>query len=48
LQIRYREDFSYVDATLTDDPTLKLCRLRYAGSAPDWQFAIYPEFGQTA
>src|SRR5262249_3203815 len=41
LQIRHRGDFSYVDATLTDDTTLKLCRLRYVGSAHDWQFATY-------
>jgi hypothetical protein len=41
LHIRHRGDFSYVDATLTDDTTIKLCRLRYAGSAHDWQFAIY-------
>jgi hypothetical protein len=25
LHIRHRGDFSYVDATLTDDTTLKLC-----------------------
>ena len=36
LQIRHRGNFSYADAT-----TLKLCRLRHAGSAHDWQFAIY-------
>ena len=41
LQIRHRGVFSYVDATLTDATTLKLCRLRYVGSAHDWQFAIY-------
>src|SRR6266478_7140485 len=41
LQIRHRGVFSYVDATLTDATTLKLCRLRYAGSASQWQFAIY-------
>src|SRR5262249_53042481 len=41
LQIRHRGTFSYVDATLTDTSTLKLCRLRYVGSAHDWQFAIY-------
>src|SRR6266516_3319642 len=41
LQIRHRGTFSYVDATLTDATTLKLCRLRYAGSASQWQFAIY-------
>jgi len=33
LQIRHRGVFSYVDATLTDATTLKLCRLRYVGSA---------------
>ena len=41
LQIRHRGIFSYVDATLTDGTTLKLCRLRYVGSASQWQFAIY-------
>jgi hypothetical protein len=33
LQIRHRGTFSYIDATLTDATTLKLCRLRYVGSA---------------
>jgi hypothetical protein len=41
LQIRHRGTFSYVDATLDGATTLKLCRLRYVGSAHDWQFAIY-------
>ncbi len=41
LQIRHRGVFSYVDATLTDATTLKLCRLRYVGYASQWQFAIY-------
>ena len=41
LQIRHRGNFSYIDATLTDATALKLCRLRYVGSAHDWQFAIY-------
>ena len=41
LQIRHRGAFSYVDATLTDATTLKLCRLRYIGSAGQWQFAVY-------
>src|SRR5271165_316570 len=41
LQIRHRGNFSYIDAVLTDATTLKLCRLRYVGSAHDWQFAIY-------
>jgi hypothetical protein len=41
LHIRHRAAFSYIDATLTDATTLKLCRLRYVGSAHQWQFAIY-------
>jgi hypothetical protein len=41
LHIRHHGTFSYIDATLTDATTLKLCRLRYVGSARDWQFAIY-------
>ena len=41
LHIRHRGVFSYVDATLTDATTFKLCRLRYVGSASQWQFAIY-------
>jgi hypothetical protein len=41
LHFRHRGTFSYVDATLTDGTTLKLCRLRYVGSASQWQFAIY-------
>jgi hypothetical protein len=41
LHVRHHGAFSYIDATLTDATTLKLCRLRYVGSAHHWQFAIY-------
>jgi hypothetical protein len=41
LHIRHHGAFSYIDATLADAITLKLCRLRYVGSAHQWQFAIY-------
>jgi hypothetical protein len=41
LHTRYRGVFTYIDATTTDQTTLKLCRLRYVGSAHDWQVAIY-------
>ncbi len=41
LQVRHRGALSYVAATLTDATKLKLCRLRYVGSAHQWQFAIY-------
>jgi len=36
-----RANFTYVDAIVPDGTTLKLCRLRYVGSAHDWQFATY-------
>jgi hypothetical protein len=39
--VRHRGNFSYVDGVLTDGTTLRLCRLRYIGSAHDWGFAIY-------
>jgi hypothetical protein len=41
LHVRHRGAFSYIDATLTGTTSLKLCRLRYVGSAHQWQFAIY-------
>jgi len=39
--IRYRAGFAYVDGVRTDGQVLPLCRLRYAGSASMWGFAIY-------
>lgn len=39
--VRHRGNFSYVDGVLADGTTLKLCRLRYLGSAHQWRFAIY-------
>ena len=39
--MRYRAGFAYVDGVLADGEVLKLCRLRYAGSAHMWGFAIY-------
>ena len=41
VQVRYRAGFAYVDGVLIDGEQLKLCRLRYAGSASQWGFAIY-------
>ena len=35
VQVRHRGNFSYVDGVLPDGQTLKLCRLRYVGSAHD-------------
>ena len=41
IRIRYRGGFAYIDGVLADGDILRLCRLRYAGSARDWGFAIY-------
>jgi hypothetical protein len=41
VMVRHRGTFSYLDAVLTDGTILKLCRLRYIGSAHNWRFAIY-------
>jgi hypothetical protein len=39
--VRHRANFSYADGVLPNGATLKLCRLRYVGSAHQWHFAIY-------
>jgi hypothetical protein len=41
IQTRFRANFAYVDAVTVDGDTMKLCRLRYGGSAHQWGFAIY-------
>jgi hypothetical protein len=41
VHVRYRAGFAYVEGVLTDGQVLKLCRLRYAGYANQWGFAIY-------
>ena len=41
IRLRYRAGFAYVDGVLADGEVLRLCRLRYAGSARDWGFALY-------
>lgn len=41
IDMRYRAGFAYIDAVLTDGQALPLCRLRYAGYANQWGFAIY-------
>jgi hypothetical protein len=40
LQTRHHGVFTYVQA-IVDGEVIPLCRLRYLGSAHDWQFAIY-------
>jgi choline dehydrogenase-like flavoprotein len=41
IQTRFRANFAYIDAVTTDGDTMRLCRLRYGGSAHQWGFAIY-------
>jgi hypothetical protein len=41
VQTRYRAGFAYIDAVLADGEPVRLCRLRYGGSAHQWGFAIY-------
>jgi hypothetical protein len=41
VDVRFRTNFAYVDGRHRDGITLKLCRLRYSGSAHLWGFAIY-------
>ena len=41
IHLRYRAGFAYVDGALADGEVLRLCRLRYAGYANQWGFAIY-------
>jgi hypothetical protein len=41
LHIRHRAGFAYIDGELADGTVIRLCRLRYGGSATRWGFAIY-------
>ena len=41
ITVRWHGQFAYVAGQLPDGTTLPLMRLRYAGSATTWGFAIY-------
>ncbi|MFT4127644.1 MAG: hypothetical protein QM662_15620, partial [Gordonia sp. (in: high G+C Gram-positive bacteria)] len=41
INIRYRPEFAYVSADMPDGTNQPLMRLRYAGSASRWGFAVY-------
>lgn len=41
VEVRFRVNFAYVDGRYADGTVLKLCRLRYGGSAHTWGFALY-------
>ena len=39
--VRFRANVAYIDAHEHDGISMKLCRLRYGGSAHLWGFALY-------
>jgi hypothetical protein len=41
VDVTHRAGFAYVTAITTDGDRLRLCRLRYGGSASRWSFSIY-------
>ncbi|GLX94041.1 hypothetical protein Hesp01_19910 [Herbidospora sp. NBRC 101105] len=41
ITVRYHGEFAYVSGRLPDGAILPLCRIRYAGSATSWGFAVY-------
>ena len=41
VDVRFRANFAYIDGRCPDGTIIKLCRLRYSGSAHHWGFAIY-------
>jgi hypothetical protein len=41
VEVRFRANFAYIEGRYADGTVLKLCRLRYGGSANAWGFAIY-------
>ena len=41
VEVRSRTHFVYIDGHHNDGTIIKLCRLRYTGSAHLWGFAIY-------
>ena len=45
--ISWRGSYGYVDAYLTEDDAIPVCRLRYLGSDTDWGFALYRASSET-
>ena len=41
VEVTHRAGFAYITGILADGEKLRLCRLRYGGSASRWGFAIY-------
>ena len=40
VDVRFRSNFAYIDGRYPNGATTQLCRLRYAGMAHTWGFAI--------
>jgi choline dehydrogenase-like flavoprotein len=41
IEVTHRAGFAYITGVLAHGERLRLCRLRYGGSASRWGFAIY-------
>ncbi len=41
VEVTHRAGFAYITGITTDGEQLRLCRLRYGGSASRWGFSIY-------
>lgn len=41
VRVRFRSSFAYIEGVLENGDQRPLCRLRYAGSATYWGFAMY-------
>ena len=41
VDVRFHGKYAYISGQLPDGASLPLCRLRYAGYASNWGFAIY-------
>jgi hypothetical protein len=41
VQVRFRAGLAHLDGNPGDGDPLRLCRLRYGGSASRWRFAIH-------
>lgn len=41
VEVTHRAGFAYITGILSNGEQLRLCRLRYGGSATRWGFAIY-------
>ena len=45
--ISWRGSYGYLTGYLSDDDTIKLCRIQYLGTDDDWGFAIWQASGDS-